>query len=923
MGELTFTPVSAPGVRVNQFIIDTTGTTPSESDLGGLIIGPKYNVISDKLAGEYLGEETQFFFPDAEAGQKVKKDSVKIVLKDIVLDIVKSDKTLVLDKSSSTSGNLSGSTLTDLTGDFITNAVEVNDSISITYTLSGINYTIKAIVTNVAATVLTLDKPLPTVSNTNYVIERSKGYISSFGSVLKTTVVNGFANVYPGDKVNLVHPTQGAISAIVLNVIDSDEIKINKSLNTSTNISYEIERSNVNRLQVIGLTSGSFVVNGDVLQDNSGVGFVSVNIGDSVRILRGQEIDTASVIAKLDTYRIQLSKSFNSGNIIYSVTRTQAINNPIQLTDDLNDFVIMDSNDDNFVDNTYFTILSSLNVSDLDGSITIKSAKVFVDYIALSVADANTILSIEDDSQIVSKCGVISHLNPLGLAASIAASNTLNTLRVIPVEDETNEAWLKALTVAEKADIHNVCLLSQSLTIQSYARSHVDGMSTAARHGWRVLWMNLKHTFEKIIKFTTENGKLEYIPDVNGDYIRFYDGLADFSDTPANNIMIAFWENGELFDSNDKPIDPTYFKVTAKGDDDTILICDTSAYIGEAGRGLYVPIKAESTSAIIGTYDVLKKTLTANTNTAFPNINSVVINVSDRVVLNDQPDAKQNGTYILTIKGDANTPWVLTKDSSLSAVDAIDIIGAPTSGSPKVGSYQIIKILSKTEQAQAMANVAHSFSSRRIIYNSNESCIVEIDQVDRVVPGYNISAGYAGIASATGVRPHMPFNFFPINGIKGVLFTIADDYFTDTEVGIMTAGGCWVVDQPVFNNSAPYAWKQTTTDTTSIKTTEFSFTRNLDDICKKIYKDHLSQAGKSNNVAAAWGLISGQTTVTLSALTEGSYDSPIGGKLGPQVTSISASGPEVDPLDPTGTVTNIDAVLPLPLNNMTFNVRAQ
>lgn len=923
MAAITFAPATKPGTFINIFIRQEAGATVTTSSLPALIIGEKYNIIEDSLAGTYEGEQSQIFFPEAEASQKVLADSVKIVLKDVVLSVADSSAETIRDHSSTSVADITGVTLTDSSEDFVTtNPVEIGDTLDITYTVSAVPYSISAIVTNVATTVLTVSKPLPTVADVKYVVTRHNGEFAAFGNVLKTNVVDGFQDVYPNDIVKILHPTQGAVTANVVAIIDTDEIKLNKSFSSTVNVKYEIERANSNRSSVIGITAGAFNTNPtDILEDLSGIGFTAVKIGDEIRIIRGGQIDSAIVIGLIDTYRIQLSKTFASGSISYKVTRTQQPNSPLRLTDDINDFILLDTDDDKYVDNTYFQIQGSLQVSDLDGNLTIKKANVYVDYVALSVVDANRKISIEDDSQIESKVGKLDYRNPLGLAVSLAAANTLEGVYAIAIEDNTNAAWLKALDAAENYDdIYNLCLLTQSMTIQSFAKSHVDGMSIASKHGWRVLWMNLPHIFEEVIRPQTENGKLEYVPDVNGDYIRFFDPAADFSSIPATSSYIAFWENGELFDSNDKPVTPTFFKVVSKGEDENILVCDTSAYVGEETRGIYVKTKAESTANILGTYDPLEETLTSTTNVAFPNVNSTVINTGDLVVLNDQTIVKENGVFRLIQKGDSTSPWILKKDKSLSAVDAIDIIGAPVSGSPKFGTYKIIKLLDKTEQAQAIANVANSFASRRVLYITNEECIIEIDGIDRTLPGYHITAAYAGLSSARTIYPHQPFTNFPVAGIKAVLKTSSDEYFSLVQQGIIVKGGGWLCEQNVFASSPIKAWQQVTTDNSSPKTREFSFTRNLDDIVKKIYAANFGQGGIHNNIDEARTLLSRKTSVVLDSLTKGEFTSPINGILGPQIITVTVSGLEEDPSNPLASVADIDLVLPLPLNDIIYNV---
>lgn len=1020
MAKITFSPAVKPGVFVNQFIISTAATTPSRSSLPALIIGPKYNIIKDELAGVYSGDQTDIFFPKLEAGAKVLKDSVKIILKNIILAIIASGftgltirsqtasattsmtgstltdtaatfttgtavvagdtvnisytvgldtftisakavtvtaTTILVDKAlptivapnisysvaqdvlrnetSSATSSITGSTLTDTAAAFTTGtALAVNDTVNISYTVGLQTFTIVAKAVTITATTIVVDKALPTVASPiSYSVTRNTGLFSgSFGAlnnILTTNFAGDFSDVFPNDIVKITHPTQGTVNATVTAVTSTSTIKLNKSFTNTGNVGYVIERANANRVAVLGQTAGTFttLTTTDLLQDLSGTGFSTVQVGDLVRIIKGTVIETATVIGLIDTYTIQLSKTFASGNITFSITRMQTPNAPFQLTDDLSDYVLNDTDSDTYVDNKFFTINGSLSIADLDGAISIKTSDVYVDYRALSVAEANTVIEV-DNAFSLNKVGELDYTNPLGLAVSLAVANTLNTVYAIPLEDNTNEAWLKALSVAEGQRANNLCMLSQSMTIQSFGKTHVDGMSIASRHGWRFQWMNLKHVFEEVLVTQQENGRLEYIPDINGDYIRFFSALGDFSAIPATDTYIAFWKSGTLFDSNDKPVDPTFYKVTEKGDDDNVLICDKFAYIGEQGRGVYTAITAESSAEFTGyIYDPTEKTFTvptANTTASGKPFNGITFNVGDYAVINDQdPDFKANGVYIVTQVGTVTEPFIFTKDDSKSAIDAIDINGAPTSLAPQVGIYQIIKLLDKTEQAQAIANVAHSFGNRKILYITNEKCIIELDGIDRTLPGYYVCAAYAGLASASSVPPHQPFTNFPIAGIKAVLYSSADRYFSPDQQGIVVAGGGWLCEQSVFGSSPVMAWQQVTTDNSSVSRNEFSFSRNLDDISYKFYDDHIRFPGISNNIEDARNFIATQTAVTLDQLTKNPVDSTIGGKLGTQAISTSFSGIQADPLLPIASYADIDLVLPLPLNLLTFNLRAQ
>jgi hypothetical protein len=55
------------------------------------------------------------------------------------------------------------------------------------------------------------------------------------------------------------------------------------------------------------------------------------------------------------------------------------------------------------------------------------------------------------------------------------------------------------------------------------------------------------------------------------------------------------------------------------------------------------------------------KTLTGNTNGAFPAVDGITLIANNRVLVKDEVDGKNNGIYDLTTVGTAGTPWVLTR----------------------------------------------------------------------------------------------------------------------------------------------------------------------------------------------------------------------------------------------------------------------
>ena len=101
----------------------------------------------------------------------------------------------------------------------------------------------------------------------------------------------------------------------------------------------------------------------------------------------------------------------------------------------------------------------------------------------------------------------------------------------------------------------------------------------------------------------------------------------------------------------------------------------TKAYVDAIGSGLTVlsPVEAASTTALTATYvngttDAngglgIGATLTNAGTQASLILDNYSLSVSDRVLIKDQADQKQNGIYTVTVVGTISTNWVLTRST--------------------------------------------------------------------------------------------------------------------------------------------------------------------------------------------------------------------------------------------------------------------
>ena len=109
----------------------------------------------------------------------------------------------------------------------------------------------------------------------------------------------------------------------------------------------------------------------------------------------------------------------------------------------------------------------------------------------------------------------------------------------------------------------------------------------------------------------------------------------------------------------------------------------TKAYVDSVAEGLDIKesVVAATTAAIATvTYDNgtagVGATLTADANGALAAVDGVTLLATERVLIQDQASALQNGIYVVTTVGDAGTPFVLTRAGDMDGSPASEIPGA-------------------------------------------------------------------------------------------------------------------------------------------------------------------------------------------------------------------------------------------------------
>ena len=116
-------------------------------------------------------------------------------------------------------------------------------------------------------------------------------------------------------------------------------------------------------------------------------------------------------------------------------------------------------------------------------------------------------------------------------------------------------------------------------------------------------------------------------------------------------------------------IDASSAKITNLGTPTSDADATTKAYVDGLINGLDIKesVKVATTANIAGTYNNGTGTITASGNGALGNIDGVATTTSDRILVKDQTDAKQNGIYVVTTVGDGSNPYVLTRAGDADA----------------------------------------------------------------------------------------------------------------------------------------------------------------------------------------------------------------------------------------------------------------
>lgn len=509
-----FTPRVKPGVQVEQ-LITAAAATPVTPTMPSVVVGPMVLVQdSTDVSGKYTGSAQAFMFPSFEAGAKVKTDTIGIELSAITVALLGQDETLQGTVDAVTLGDphakrfLSAPTKTG-----IMIGVRAGDLVEVT----------ENIIDGSAGVVDVTD--LNTLSEAGAFTAVQPGDVITVTDGVTTVVANVTAVAAAGASVTTdsVLPAGTGLTWSVTRLIEA----VVKSVPTGTKIELDKE------LSKSGSDVNTFVVKRVLVEGSTNVSDQPLSTGKVT--LTSSDYTLATTSTTNDSFLLDANlavngfNSFNqypfvvlSGLQLEVDTVTDTLKNQTGATTPLVFANVLRVGDKVVIGVTTYTVISintSLNTAKFSASlgtatdpvtsITVpEKSKKIVDasikaaYRALRTASANKFIEIATDALITSNVGAFHPENPLSVGVTLMAANTGTAVYAIPVESDDEAGYLKALSILESKEVYNVAVLTQSLTIQGYLKTHVDAMSLPSKGKWRVAWGNLAEPSEAVTPAT-------------------------------------------------------------------------------------------------------------------------------------------------------------------------------------------------------------------------------------------------------------------------------------------------------------------------------------------------------------------------------------------------------------------------------------
>ncbi len=287
------------------------------------------------------------------------------------------------------------------------------------------------------------------------------------------------------------------------------------------------------------------------------------------------------------------------------------------------------------------------------------------------------------------------------------------------------------------------------------------------------------------------------------------------------------------------------------------------------------------------------------------------------------PTYRPRQSYHIVYKG-ATSP-LITTDHTVSSLTqdvltfAATILGTGTSaiiGPLRSVAYQVVKDMTLTEQATALAGIASSpsISSRRIVMVWPDIAEASISNVTTQVPGWALAACLGALVDQLPSQQGLTRR-----GLAGVTGRVGGkDYFrTTTRLDIIAGGGVMLFENDGVGQGV-YIRHQLTTDISSILLQELSMTKNIDSVSVEI-RSALDDLIGTWNVQDGLFIVAKLRVGSLINKFINTVVARIGGKMKPGSKLLSVLE---DPTLPDTVNIIVDGRFPVPLNKIVLTINA-
>jgi len=687
---------------------------------------------------------------------------------------------------------------------------------------------------------------------------------------------------------------------------------------------------------VAAVTDGvaDFAANPDVLTAGTADLFANAKVGDDVIITGGANITpgTYQVLAKIDDDNIQLSANFitagTAADVAYSITGDRGVNNqgafnvksktddntlvleyalpdsegPIEysITREVDEIAVsrVDALPGNGfeADESGITLPAGLLYAAGTESFEILEGNVEASYRALRNDMAANVREFERLSDVQAFFGIdqITPANPLAFGLNIMLQNTVTAVNGLGLDDNgvTDEtlSFTSALDVLALTEMYALVPLTQSPVVHQLFKTHVEQLSQPQNKKERVAIINRTLiTQETIIEEAdTEVAESGARIIVNTQTDGVHDGaaLANLNDVTLDAFV--FVEKGDtVVITAGTDVAPGSYGVDTVTDGNNIILDADFVLVGGGASDI--------------TYFIIRHDGLGADGITFYDRNGTFIS-----------DGAAPGYYLVVsapeglVVGEHRISGLVSEKSF--EVDQVPGITSLQSGL----TYEVVRELSRTEQATAIAGYSEAFGSRRVVHTWPDVLEAPVGQDVEKLPGFY--GGAAIGALTTGLPTQQGFTNLTISGFLG--FDNSTGYFSDGQLDTMADGGTFIFEQ-AGEEQPLYIRHQLTTDRSSIKFQEFSVTKNVDFIAKFLRDAFSDFIGIYNIVDTTLDELKTVAKAAIVFLTEDTRLPRIGGVVrGGSLVLIEESETQIDTIN-----MRFAFDIPIPLNNLDITIQ--